>query len=32
MEHVLSPEGQAVLAANSFIPARPPVPTAEPTK
>lgn len=32
MEHVLSPEGQAVLAANGFIPARPPAPAAEPKK
>jgi molybdate transport system substrate-binding protein len=32
MERVLSPEGQAVLAANGFVPARPPVPAAEPKK
>jgi molybdate transport system substrate-binding protein len=32
MEHVLSPEGQAVLAAHGFVPARPPSPAAEPKK
>jgi molybdate transport system substrate-binding protein len=32
IEYVLSPEGQAALAANGFIPARPPASTAEPKK